>query len=232
MLRLLMAGTTRKSRWFPRVPTPGFPANWPTDRPRGGVPDPATRGPSFIQIGTEGGFLPAPVVVPNQPITYVDDPTRFDFGNVDKHALLLMSAERADVIVDFSPMQERPSSSTMMLLRHSRHVFRQYDYYTGAPDRTATGGVPTIQPGYGPNIRTIMQIKVNNTTPAAPYNLAALNSVFAKTAAKRGVFESSQPPIIVPQVAYNSAYNQTFTQDNFARIADTSRISRHSQRYS
>ncbi len=75
---------------------------WPTDGREGGVPDPATQGPSFIQIGTEGGFLPAPVVVPNQPITWVTDPTRFDFGNADKHALLIAAAERADVIVDFS----------------------------------------------------------------------------------------------------------------------------------
>ena len=37
-------------------------------------------GPSWIQIGTEGGFLPAPVVVPNQPITWITDPTRFDVG--------------------------------------------------------------------------------------------------------------------------------------------------------
>ncbi|MFA5787843.1 MAG: hypothetical protein WDA71_12835, partial [Actinomycetota bacterium] len=53
-------------------------------------------GPSWIQIGTEGGFLPAPVVVPNQPITWITDKTRFDFGNVDKHSLLLAPAERAD----------------------------------------------------------------------------------------------------------------------------------------
>jgi len=31
-------------------------------------------GPSWIQIGSEGGFLPAPVVVPNQPITWITDP--------------------------------------------------------------------------------------------------------------------------------------------------------------
>ena len=54
-------------------------------------------GPNWIQIGTEGGFLPAPVVVPNQPITWITDPTRFDVGNVDQHSLLLAPAERADV---------------------------------------------------------------------------------------------------------------------------------------
>ena len=36
----------------------------------------------------------------------------------------------------------------------------RYDYYTGAPDLTGSGGVPTVQAGYGPNTRTIMQIRV------------------------------------------------------------------------
>ena len=39
---------------------PLWPATWPTDGRAGGVPAPATVGPSWIQIGTEGGFLPAP----------------------------------------------------------------------------------------------------------------------------------------------------------------------------
>ena len=109
----------------------------------------------------------------------------------------------------------------MMHLQHSRPAFRSMTTIPGSADLTSTGGAPTIQPGYGPNTRTIMQIKVNNTPPAAPYNLAALNAVFAKTAAKRGVFESSQPPIIVSDAAYNSAYNAIFPQDNFVRIGDT-----------
>jgi PKD repeat protein/FtsP/CotA-like multicopper oxidase with cupredoxin domain len=207
-------------RMVPAVTTPGFPANWPTDNREGGVPDPALMGPSWIQIGTEGGFLPAPVVVPNQPITYVTDPTRFDFGNVDKHSLVLMGAERADVLVDFSAY----AGKTLILYNDAPAAYPagvpQYDYYTGDPDRTSTGGAPTTQAGYGPNVRTVMQVKVANTVPAAPYNIAVLNSVFAKTGAKRGVFESSQPPIIIPQPVYNSAYNQVFTENNFARIAD------------
>jgi PKD repeat protein/FtsP/CotA-like multicopper oxidase with cupredoxin domain len=205
----------------PAITVPGYPSDWPTDNREGGVPDPATRGPSWIRIGSEGGFLPAPVVLPVQPITYVNDPTRFDFGNADKHSLLLAAAERADVLVDFSQY----ANKTLILYNDAPAAFpagvSQYDYYTGSPDRTSTGGAPTVQPGYGPNVRTIMQIKVTNTAPAAPYDLVTLKSVFAKTALKRGVFESSQPPIIVPQIAYSSAYNQTFTQNNFARIADS-----------
>ena len=63
----------------------------------GGVPDPALAGPDFIQIGTEGGFLPMPVVVKPQPIAWNMNPTTFNFGNVSDHSLLLGPAERADV---------------------------------------------------------------------------------------------------------------------------------------
>ena len=67
------------------------------DRPQR-LPDarhhPSPAGPDWIQIGTEGGFLPAPTVVKAQPTTWITDPTRFDVGNVDKHSLLLAPAER------------------------------------------------------------------------------------------------------------------------------------------
>jgi FtsP/CotA-like multicopper oxidase with cupredoxin domain/PKD repeat protein len=208
-------------RIVPAVVTAGFPSNWPTDQRVGGVPDPATRGPSFIQIGTEGGFLPAPVIVQNQPITWVSDPTRFDFGNVDKFALFIAAAERADVIVDFSQY----AGKTLILYNDAPAPTPAgvpvNDYYTGKPDLTSVGGTPATQPGYGPNTRTIMQIKVANTTPAPVYNVTTLNSVFAKTSAKRGVFEVSQPPVIIPQIAYSSAYNTVFPVNNFIRIADS-----------
>ncbi len=72
------------------------------------TPVAGTEGPAWVQIGTEGGFLPAPVVVPNQFITWVTDPTVFNAGNVDLHALLLGPAERADVVVDLSPFAGGP----------------------------------------------------------------------------------------------------------------------------
>jgi FtsP/CotA-like multicopper oxidase with cupredoxin domain len=178
------------------------------------VPTPDTSkspvGPSWIQIGTEGGFLPAPVVVPNQPITWITDPTRFDVGNVDKHALLLAPAERADVIVDFS----RYAGKTLILYNDAPAAFPArsagYDYYTGGPD-LSPAGAPTTLPGYGPNTRTIMQVKIAATTPAPTFNLTALNNAFKHHADGSGVFESSQHPIIVGQAAYNSAYGTSFT---------------------
>jgi FtsP/CotA-like multicopper oxidase with cupredoxin domain len=197
-------------KMVPATGTPGIPADFPS-----GVPDPTTRGPDWIQIGTEGGFLPAPAVIPSQPITWNLNPTSFNFGNVDQHSLLVGTAERADVIVDFSQY----AGKTLLLYNDAPAAFPaldpRYDYYTGDPDQTDTGGAPSTQAGYGPNTRTIMQIRVGMdvTTPTPNVTLANLQAVFAKTGTKPGVFERSQDDIIMPQAAYNSAYNATFPTD-------------------
>ncbi len=182
------------------------------------VPTPDTTfspaGPDWIQIGTEGGFLPAPAVIPNQPITWIIDPTRFDVGNVDKHSLLLAPAERADVIVDFSMY----AGKTLILYNDAPAAFParvpSYDYYTGAPDMSPAGA-PNILPGYGPNTRTIMQVKVAAAAPATPFNLAALRTAFTHKADGSGAFESGQHPIIVGQAAYNSAYGTSFAASSW-----------------
>ncbi len=210
-------------KMVPANATPGYPVDWPIDGRAGGVPDPATAGPSWIQIGTEGGFLPAPTVIPNQPIDWNTDPTTFNFGNVTSHSLLLAPAERADVIVDFSQY----AGQTLILYNDSPAPFPaldpRYDYYTGAPDLTATGGVPGVVAGYGPNTRTIMQIKVAAAPNAAPYDVAALEAVWAKTATQPGVFASGQDPILVASDSYNSAYNGNFpaADSTYARINNT-----------
>ena len=190
------------------------------------VPTPDTTkspaGPSWVQIGTEGGFLPAPVVVPAQPTTWITDPTRFDVGNVDQHSLLLAPAERADVIVDFSQYKGK----TLILYNDAPAAFPArvagYDYYTGGPD-LSPAGAPSTLAGYGPNTRTIMQVNVSNATPATAFDrpnttadrMGALNAAFAHhvdatTGKPAGVFESGQHPIIVGQKAYNSAYGTSF----------------------
>ncbi|MBI5304754.1 MAG: multicopper oxidase domain-containing protein [Chloroflexi bacterium] len=197
----------------------GYPAGYM-------VADPTTAGPSFIQVGTEGGFLPKPVVLSNKPIGWNGDQTNFDVGIVNQGTLILGPAERADVIVDFSAFAGR----TLILYNDSPAPFPaldvRYDYYTGKGDHTDTGGTPDTQPGYGPNTRTIMQIRVNNVTPAPTYNLATLNAVFADGAdPKRGVFEVSQEPVIIPNTQYNSAYNRTFASEAVTKvgIADSSK---------
>ncbi|HMB24756.1 MAG TPA: multicopper oxidase domain-containing protein, partial [Anaerolineales bacterium] len=191
-------------------------------------------GPDWIQIGTEGGFLPAPVVIDGQqPTTWITDPTRFDVGNVDQHSLLLAPAERADVIVDFSKF----AGKTLILYNDAPAAFparvASYDYYTGAPDLSPVGA-PTILPGYGPNTRTIMQVTIAGT--AAPtFNLSKLRTAFRHNASGTGVFESGQHPITVGQAAYNSAYGTSFAAssncnapgstvqrcDGYVRVNDT-----------
>jgi hypothetical protein len=89
-------------KMVPAVKTMGFPAAWPTDGRDGGVPDPANVGPTMIQIGNEGGLLPAPAELPNQPVNYVYNRRDIIVLSVSDKTLFMGPAERADVIVDFS----------------------------------------------------------------------------------------------------------------------------------
>jgi FtsP/CotA-like multicopper oxidase with cupredoxin domain len=202
--------TDTEVKMVPAAPTASFPEGWPTDGRDGGVPDPSTVGPDWIQIGTEGGFLPAPAVIPNQPIDWNTDPTTFNMGNVSSHSLLLAPAERADVVVDFS----KYAGKTLIVYNDAPAAFpaldARYDYYTDAPDLTETGGHPGPKAGFGPNTRTIMQIKVA-AAPAAPaFDVTKLEDAFKSTDTTQGVFAASQDPILVGQSGYDSAYNKTF----------------------
>ncbi len=202
-------------------PTTDYPDTWPTDGRVGGVPDYRTAGPEWIQIGTEGGFLPKPAIIPQQPITWNMDPTMFNVGNVQDHSLLLGSAERADVIVDFS----KYAGKTLILYNDAPTAFPaldpRTDYFTNDEDHTDTGGTTSTKAGYGPNTRTVMQIKVAAATPAPAFDLHKLNDAFTTTATKDGVFKKCQNPIHIPDARYNEAYNTTFTPDPYVRISQT-----------
>ncbi|MBI4768778.1 MAG: hypothetical protein HY787_30010 [Deltaproteobacteria bacterium] len=214
------------------VPVSVAPANQYADTPSG-IPDPTTAGPAWWMIGTEGGFMPRPVVVEQKPIGYNTDPAYFSFGLVNQKSIFLGSAERADVVVDFSAF----AGKTLILYNDSPAPVpagaAPYDNYTGNGNQMDGGGAPNTQPGYGPNTRTIMQIQVGTgvTTPTTDVTLPNLEYVFKKgvnpdgtpNAAKRGVFEVSQDPIIIPQAEYNSAYNNTFpaTVAQYVAIRDT-----------
>jgi len=216
--------TLTEVKMTPACNCTNLPPGWPQDGRAGGVPDPTMLGPTMVQIGTEGGFLPAPVVLPTLPINWNMDQTNFDMGVVNQGTLILGPAERADILVDFSAF----AGQTLILYNDAPAPFpaidARYDYYTGKPDQLDMGGSPTVYPGYGPNTRTIMQIRVGTTvsTPST-LDLPTLEGVFAKTAAKRGVFEVSQDTIIVPDANYNSAYNASFPVDQYARIYDFSK---------
>ena len=206
------------SWWY----TPGL--NFVFDDRAGGVPDPTTRGPAMIQIGTEGGFLPAPAVILNQPVNYVYNRRDITVLNVNEKALFLGPAERADVIVDFSKF----AGKTLILYNDAPAPVPaadpRIDYYTGDPDQTDSGGAPSTLPGYGPNTRTIMQINVgagaDSSAPVDDYNsttLAALQTALP------AAFNASQDTIITPQAPYNAVYNATFPGDAsaYVKIQDT-----------
>jgi hypothetical protein len=225
----------------PASPNPAipFPVDWTTasdgagirpdilDGRVSGVPNPSYLGPSWVQIGTEGGLLPAPVVIPPSPTGYQYNLRNIVVLNVSKHSLFMGPAERADVIVDFSQF----AGKTLILYNDAPAPVpagdSRVDYYTGNPDQTDTGGAPPTLPGYGPNTRTIMQIRVNAGT-GTPLNLPALQTAFASTATTKGAFAASQDPIIVTQAPYNSAYNGNFPDTDgtvpaaYAPIQDTS----------
>jgi len=204
----------------PASATPGFPETWPVDAREGGVPDPAFRGPAFIQFGTEGGFLPGPVVLNNQPVQWNVDPTMFNVGNVLNQrdaggTLFLAPAERADTIVDF----RQYAGKTLILYNDAPTAFPaldpHYDYYTGAPDRTDIGGYRAIPPGVGPNNRTIMQIRVTGVDSGQPapndaIDTAALTTLQNAFAGATGVFATGQDEIVVGQSAYDTALGKTF----------------------
>ncbi len=201
------------------VKAPCWPSTWPADARDGGVPNPATAGPPLIQIGTEGGLLPEPAVIPSTPIGYDYNRRSITVLNVLNHGLLLGPAERADVIIDFSKV---PGKSVLILYNDGPAPVPGFDprndYYTGNPDLTASGGAPSTQPGYGPNIRTVMQFRVTGpSTNIFPFSLATLQAATGLPAA----FKATQDQIIVPESAYNMALGTTYS-DTYSRISDTS----------
>ncbi|HEV2424235.1 MAG TPA: MBG domain-containing protein [Terriglobia bacterium] len=209
------------SCWPNYGPQTGIPTKqsmWAADGRDGGVPDPRNAGPPFIQIGSEGGLLPSPVVIPATPTNYEYNTRSVTVTNVGAHGLWLGPAERADVIVDFSKF----AGQTLILYNDAPTPAPAFDsrldYYTGDLDQTSIGGAPPTQPGYGPNTRTIMQIVVgkagSNTTP---FSLPALTQAFTTTTAGSGLFAATQPTTIVPESAYNTAYNGSFS-NTYARL--------------
>ena len=115
----------------------------------------------------------------------------------------------AQIAVDFSKF----AGKTLILYNDAPAAFParvpSYDYYTGTPD-LSPNGAGAILPGYGPNTRTIMRVKIAAAAPATTFNLAKLRVAFSHKSDNSGVFESGQHPIIVGQAAYNSAYGTSF----------------------
>ncbi|MGB8216780.1 MAG: hypothetical protein WCE94_05695 [Candidatus Methanoperedens sp.] len=208
-----------------------FPASWMQtslftlppdimDNRVGGIPNPASIGPSFVQIGSEGGFLPAPVVLDSVPVGYEKNMKSITVTNVLEKTLFLGPAERADVIVNFATV---PNGSTLMLYNDGPAAVpaadSRNDYFTDDADQTIVGGAPSTIPGYGPNTRTVMQIRINGALGnmsgnASGFNLTKLNAQLPVAYARY------QDKPIVPQASYDTAFNGKYPNDSYARIQD------------
>ena len=132
-----------------------------------GIPDPTSAGPDIIQFGNEAGLLPKPVV---------HNPKAMSFNSVGEEVsggFYLGNAERGDTVIDLSQY----AGKTLILYNDSSAPVPagdpRYDYFTGNPDQRSSGGSDSTLAGFGPNTRTLMQIKVAATlgygakTPAA-----------------------------------------------------------------
>jgi len=188
-----------------------------------GEPDFGKPGPAFIQIGTEGGILPAPVVLNSPPIQI---PINCD-GSVVADGpfnLLMAPAERADLIIDFSSVAP---GSNLIVYNDAPAPFPggdpRNDYYTGCPDQTATGGAPTTVAGKGPNTRTLMQIRVGALS-GAPDPLNFASTLSALQTALPAAYQASHVPFgeldldpNAPGVIFeNKTLNEDF--DEFGRL--------------
>ena len=203
---------------------PCWPTGWPTDGREGGVPDPSTAGPAIVQIGAEGGLMPAVAAIPSTPVNYEYNRRSITVLNIFQHGLLLGPAERADVVIDFSSV---PQGSALILYNDAPTPVPAFDprtdYYTNGPDNSETGGVPSIPPGFGPNIRTVMQFRVSGANDnVIPFQFAKLlpDPASPGTTGLPAIFAATQDPILVPQKAYPAA-NGGSAGDNYLRIQDT-----------
>ncbi len=214
----LRDGDAGEVNMVPAVPNTGLPPSWPVDGRDGGVPDPTAVGPDMIQIGTEGGFLPQAVDLPNTPVGYDYNRRNIVVLNVLNKTLFLGPAERADVVIDFSGV---PDGSKLILYNDAPAPVPgfdpRYDYYTGDPDLTSSGGAPSTVAGYGPNTRTVMQFQV---TTGAQGGMTNFNLDNLKGALPT-VYGQTQAPPLVPQSGYNVPFGANWPTDAYVKIQDT-----------
>ena len=205
-------------RMIPANPDPSLPDYFPLmagDDRRGGVPDPLLAGPAWLQIGNDGGVLPNPAVIKNVPIGYSYNRRTVVVLNVQERALWLGPAERADVVVDFTPY----AGQTLILYNDSGAPVPAFDprndHYTDNDDMTDSGGSPTTLAGMGPNTRTILQVRVRGTavgTPSSAPGVAGtlpVNWINPATsnrlaAALPAYYKKNQSVPVVPEPWYDS----------------------------
>jgi len=158
-------------------------------------------------------LLVKPAIWPQQPVDFDYNRRSITFGDVLSWTLLMMPAMRTDVCSGLllcaewfhtHPYNDAPAPMP-------GHDDRN-DFYTNDPDQTAIGGAPSTPAGFGPNTRTLMQIRIAGPA-TAPFNLSALQSIMPTA------FALDQDTPVVNSSAFGGA-------DNFANsIQDTLNIS-------
>jgi spore coat protein A len=119
-------------------------------------------GPAFVQVGTEGGFLPFPVLLNAPPLPFGADL----LGNPVQFNLLLAPAERADLVIDFTNV---PAGSKLILYNDAPAPFPNGDPAVDYQD---------IGNGKGPDTRNLLQFQVVPAVGAKdPVQLGILESI-------------------------------------------------------
>ena len=166
----------------------------------------AAPGPPWIYIGTEGGFLPMPVVVPAQPTTWVTDPDRVQrgqrgqalaaarAGRARRRHRGLLGVRRADA----DPLQRCPrgvprARPAVRLLHRQRRP---------AGDGRRGARPARIRPEHADR-----HADPRGRRPGTPFDVDALMAAFAPVppdpqgqGGRPGVFESGQDPVVVGTV--------------------------------
>lgn len=147
-------------------------AGVPTNAPA--LLDPTAPGssPTVLQIGTEGGFLPFPALIPTN--------TPFNPVTPLRGSLLVAPAERPDILIDFSGAPRNPDGSykSVILYNDAAAPFPggdpRNDYFPGwnvkgNPVNATTANTPQR----GPNSRVLMRFDVVPATSAdAPLTIS------------------------------------------------------------
>ena len=166
----------------------------------------------MIQVGNEGGFLPAPVVLANTPIGFERNGKNIVVTNVKEKTLFLGPAERADVIIDFSQF----AGKTIILYNDGPAAVpvadSRVDYYTDELDQINSGGTTTTRAGIWPEYPHHHGLPRRRPRQRHCLRLGGAQGRVHDNGHSDGVFKHNQDPIIVPQAAYNSAYNAAFPQ--------------------
>jgi FtsP/CotA-like multicopper oxidase with cupredoxin domain len=209
------AATCTEVSMVPAVPQPPPYQSWPKDGRDGGVPDPTTHGPSWYLIGNEGGLLAKVTELPAQPVDYNYNRQIIPLANVTSASLIMLPAMRADVVVDFS---SATAGDVLILYNDAPAPMSGFwpinDYYTDCPDQRPWGGPTPTAPGFGPNTRTVMQVRIIPKATAFVFSANALKTAIPQA------FAVAQEKPFVPQKVYNAAFPGFATTDMYVQAPD------------